>query len=258
MLNKSYIIFIFLCITISQEALAQEVCGEVTYVYATHFSRDFERDFILYFNNSESNFQEVLANKKSSIKEKDTGNGILRTVDSYNSSGIPDCYYYNLTNLYFRENHLDEELLVKEEPFLWNWTITNETKKIGNFICTKASTTFRGRNYVAWFTQEVSLPYGPWKFYGLPGLILEVLEKDGVFHLYAKKVTFSNKEVCDYDMNAVPELFSKTMTIDEYNIRKIELLKESFKQLSSRLPKGSAPLILDENCTDCREEIERF
>lgn len=55
-----------------------------------------------------------------------------------------------------------------------NWIITNETKKIDNYDVTKATCFFRGRNWEAWFCIELPFPYGPWKFRGLPGLILQV------------------------------------------------------------------------------------
>ena len=58
-----------------------------------------------------------------------------------------------------------------------NWIIDTAQKKVGDWLCTKARTTFRGRNYIAWFTPSVPIPFGPWKMGGLPGLIVE-LEDD--------------------------------------------------------------------------------
>jgi len=39
------------------------------------------------------------------------------------------------------------------------------------YLCHKATTRFRGRDYIAWYTEEIPFPYGPFKFGGLPGLI---------------------------------------------------------------------------------------
>ena len=55
-----------------------------------------------------------------------------------------------------------------------NWQIGNETKTIVGYQCQKATCSFRGRNYTAWFAVDIPLSYGPWKFCGLPGLILKV------------------------------------------------------------------------------------
>jgi GLPGLI family protein len=67
----------------------------------------------------------------------------------------------------------------------FNWQIGNEQKQIANYTCYKATTTFKGRNYQAWFTPEIPVPYGPYKFSGLPGLILEIRDTQGhhVFEL---------------------------------------------------------------------------
>lgn len=45
--------------------------------------------------------------------------------------------------------------------------------------CKKTVTTFRGRDYIAWYAPEITLPYGPYKFCGLPGLILCIYDTDG-------------------------------------------------------------------------------
>ena len=67
----------------------------------------------------------------------------------------------------------NEPVLYKDSVEI-SWKIMKAEKKIGLFKCNKATTKFRGRKYEVWFTREVPVPYGPWKFHGLPGLIVEV------------------------------------------------------------------------------------
>ncbi len=57
----------------------------------------------------------------------------------------------------------------------WNWKLHNETKKYCGYVCHKATTRFRGRNWVAWYC-DLPVSEGPWKFSGLPGLILAVYD----------------------------------------------------------------------------------
>lgn len=56
-----------------------------------------------------------------------------------------------------------------------NWTLVpDSTKEILGYACNMAKTQFAGREYVAWYTVDIPLPYGPYKFYGLPGLVVEI------------------------------------------------------------------------------------
>ena len=86
-----------------------------------------------------------------------------------------------------------EHIYVQEPIALQNWKITNETKKFGKFTCKKATAKFRGRDYTAWFTSEIPVSFGPWKFNGLPGLILEVYDTDKDFYWYFKSVEYPTK-----------------------------------------------------------------
>lgn len=59
-----------------------------------------------------------------------------------------------------------------------NWKILNNRKVIANYSCQNATAEFRGREYEAWFTTEVPFSDGPYKFGGLPGLIIEIQDSE--------------------------------------------------------------------------------
>lgn len=61
------------------------------------------------------------------------------------------------------------------------WTLTSETQTIIGYKCQKATCRFRGRDFEAWFTTDIPVKLGPWKFGGLPGLILKVYDKDRLY-----------------------------------------------------------------------------
>lgn len=58
------------------------------------------------------------------------------------------------------------------------WTILNDKAKIGAYNTQKATTEFGGRKWTAWFTPDIPLQDGPYKFNGLPGLIVKVEDAD--------------------------------------------------------------------------------
>lgn len=70
------------------------------------------------------------------------------------------------------------------QPHL-DWTIANSDMKILSYPCSQASTTFRGRSYKALFTLDIPQSLGPWKFGGLPGLILSVKDNMGDYKFQA-------------------------------------------------------------------------
>lgn len=76
----------------------------------------------------------------------------------------------------------------------FDWKITNEKTKIGNYNAQKATTEFGGRKWNAWFTSDIALQDGPYKFYGLPGLIVKVEDDEKNYSWELK----GNKKVENY------------------------------------------------------------
>ncbi len=62
---------------------------------------------------------------------------------------------------------------IKQEVEL-KWELTGEFSKILNYDVQKATARFGGRQWTAWFTKEIPIQDGPYKFRGLPGLILKI------------------------------------------------------------------------------------
>ncbi len=55
-----------------------------------------------------------------------------------------------------------------------NWQIGTETALIQGRKCQLATLEYKGRKYNAWFTNEIPVSEGPYKFWGLPGLIVKI------------------------------------------------------------------------------------
>jgi len=70
----------------------------------------------------------------------------------------------------------------------FDWIISSEHKEILCFPCIKATSTYQGKEVVAWFTPSIPIPDGPLEYQGLPGLILELSTWDNVTTYKAIKV----------------------------------------------------------------------
>lgn len=74
-----------------------------------------------------------------------------------------------------------------EEERPMDWKILPETAKIGDYKTQKAETQFAGRTWYAWFTPDIPFQDGPYKFSGLPGLIVKVEDSKGDYSFDLKE-----------------------------------------------------------------------
>lgn len=83
------------------------------------------------------------------------------------------------------------------KPFEWQYSDA-DTLTIAGHLCYEANTLLAGRHYRAWYATDVPVPYGPYKFYGLPGLIMKIEEENGLFVWELNKVEFIKKPIYAY------------------------------------------------------------
>lgn len=84
-----------------------------------------------------------------------------------------------------RENRIISVLyapfnILNEQNYDYEWNLQEGQDSVLNYECKRAELYYKGRNYTAWYATEIPIPYGPWKFCGLPGLILKVKDEDGL------------------------------------------------------------------------------
>lgn len=75
------------------------------------------------------------------------------------------------------------------------WNIGTEKKNILDITCAKATTSYSGRDYIAWFTNEISISDGPYKFTGLPGLIMGIYDTKNHYKHIAVWINYQNKNI---------------------------------------------------------------
>ncbi|MDQ1161875.1 GLPGLI family protein [Chryseobacterium sp. SORGH_AS 447] len=85
--------------------------------------------------------------------------------------------YPDFTTYLFRSISSDRYKIKEgEKP---EWKILSDKQKIGEYNTQKATTSFGGREWIAWFSTDIPFQDGPYKFYGLPGLIVKIEDTTG-------------------------------------------------------------------------------
>ncbi|WP_394265147.1 GLPGLI family protein [Bergeyella zoohelcum] len=88
---------------------------------------------------------------------------------------------------------IDGKLYSYPQPIIKDWKLLEETQTINTLQCKKATLHHKGRHWTAWYAPDIPLPYGPYTFTGLPGLIVKMDSQDGEYSFELVKSTPKNK-----------------------------------------------------------------
>lgn len=69
-------------------------------------------------------------------------------------------------------------------PRLFNWQLEDGDSIICSYPCKRATLDFRGRKWNVWYSLDLPYSDGPWKFCGLPGLILSAEDSSNQFSIH--------------------------------------------------------------------------
>jgi len=140
-----------------------------------------------------------------------------------------------------------EGLWETKETVNMDWTLGEQTDSIAGYFCKDAYMTFGGRKYTAWYTPDIAMPYGPYKFSGLPGLIVKISDEQQshIFELESmQKMKFVLIEENKKSIKMTPKQFNKA--IRNYRLGMIEKAKAWFGKDSEKV-RNVTQKILNEN-----------
>ncbi|KGE14457.1 GLPGLI family protein [Sphingobacterium deserti] len=189
----NYALLSLLAITGVSAQDAEHALAKVHYTF-THVNDSTQREKFLrdevvtYLGTTGSyytSYSKTRAQEEINEQMKDPGfDGILNITR--NTTGIPQSYLFAKEDLKEIVTIGGDNFMLDVDYPVLDWTVSEETKTIGGYSCQKATVAYKGRDYSAWFASELPFSSGPWKFHGLPGLILEVVDaKKDVQWLYA-------------------------------------------------------------------------
>ncbi|OYQ38406.1 hypothetical protein CHU92_05225 [Flavobacterium cyanobacteriorum] len=146
-------------------------------------------------------------NSTYTIIPKDTivENEILGSISS-SSNDYKQVFFKDIKNgtvIYDETNGMGGRTrLVKDDTYRITWKINDNHKIILGYEAQEATGWFRGREYRAYFASKIPYSNGPFKFDGLPGLVLEVISEDKTVHIRAKEITKSSETIyCPFNIS---------------------------------------------------------
>lgn len=172
-------------------------------VYTTEYEVQYNMDYRIFGEDLENKQTEVLylfTSPETSVfmnhneaKKEEINQQIERMMKSghidmnkagHKTTDFHTQVYKNLPEkeVLVKEEVADKEYVYQETQVPFDWHITSENSEYSGYTVQKATTSFAGRDYEAWFTMEIPIPDGPYVFAGLPGLIVELYDTEKHYH----------------------------------------------------------------------------
>ena len=132
----------------------------------------------LQVGNGISKFSSYTAMRIDSLIRISTPEQITANPDSYVGGEAFSIYKnYPKGRISVTDKISTDWFLYEEETPVMDWTLSDSTCTLLGYPCKSAFCDFRGRRWTAFYTDAIPVPNGPWKFGGLPGLILQVYDE---------------------------------------------------------------------------------
>ena len=151
-----------------------------------------------YFNRTDTD------SRKYSVLTIDENGNMKRTHPADYSGTIGPTEYTYLDRFKMEEIFVGRVLFrgfytYSEKYSFPKWSVNQEEKTIMGYHCQKATTNYLGRKWIAWFTQDIPVMDGPYKFSGLPGLIVKIEDSKGDY-IFDLKETKKIAELPDFQL----------------------------------------------------------
>ena len=171
--------------------------------------KNYNSELTTLFNTENKSYFESLENfQYDSLKTKiiidhdiNGGNGQLRFPSPKENSKFRPLIIKNIKNKIITvEQRIYDKIYITNYNCKMDWKILPEKEDIFNYSVQKAELNFGGRKWIAWFTTEIPIQDGPYKFYGLPGLILKISDSEQNFIFEIKGITKEENNIGDRNL----------------------------------------------------------
>lgn len=228
-------------------------------------NQKYEESFLLQVNGTKSLFTDLVNRKADSMEVAIREYQRKYKPSVYSFKGVPKAKftYYIEKDLAQHELSVFDKIGTKHFKFVDDrelvWKLHNVRRNIKGFNCQKATINLYGREWIAWFTNEFPINDGPYKFYNLPGLIVEISDNKNYYTFQLIKHSDSDNHL--YQTHLPDYRTRKMVTTDmvsfyngkmSYEASTVERLKNSMlgealtperiRQIRNRIKSNNNPL----------------
>jgi len=198
--------------------------GQNVFHYEWYVNGDLREGKLLYdINNHNAIYVDLISTEKNVKKRSNEGlnlaPGESATIIEAYISWDDRLFFKKDNKIKFTTDLLKKRFFVDDATLQLQWKLKEDTKEINGYHCKKATVNLRGRDWEVWYTPDIPMYYGPWKFYGLPGLIVAAYESSGKFWFQLTKMTTNSDMI-------FPEIISKDfkyVSLKEYDLLEEEI-----------------------------------
>lgn len=216
--------------------------------------------FALMRKNNSSIFTD-LQNKRADSLETIIWRNYNKNSTSISFKGVPNAKfkYYIVKDLDMADNAIMIYDKIGTGNYMYKdstkieWQLFNDKRSIAGFSCQMAKTKVFGRTFIAWFASEIPINDGPYKFRGLPGLIVELYDEKKYFVFSLIRYQKKDSDILD----SVPDLRLRKLIVTSKD--KFVAAKKNYKEgIVSRI-KGStiSGSIGEERIRQIQENIKK-
>ncbi len=139
-----------------------------------------------------------------------------------------------------------------------NWKIEKETSNLSQYPIQKATAIFGGRKWIAWFTTAIPFNEGPYKFNGLPGLIVKIYDsKNNFIYTLIENKTLSE----DFNTNSFIEtnygIKPIAINIKQYNKLLVDKYDNPYDSAKKAIESGGTVTINSQLIKD-KSELDKL
>ncbi|MBP2832796.1 GLPGLI family protein [Aquimarina sp. U1-2] len=183
--------------TINYKKFSKNVDGNLEEAVAKWKDDQKTPDHVLLYNNGISWYGAIDDTPIVKQDNKNSSDQKISTTRIVNTSAYKNhkekLLYTNYGEIFSKFGEINP--IKKEQLTSYGWKITKETQIISGYTCRQA-TAYKesGEKLVAWYTDQIPINDGPSRFWGLPGLIVQLQSGDKFFYV-ATSVKEKNENI---------------------------------------------------------------